>query len=56
MCIFNYGAGGKETKIKRLISDHFPPSKIFSDLMKIICKDNSYINDQGRFDNELVRK
>ncbi len=37
----------QEIKIKRLISDHFPPSKIFSDLMKIICKDNSYINDQG---------
>ena len=41
----------RETKIKRLISDHFPPSKLFSDLKNIILKDNSYIKDQG----DLIR-
>ena len=37
----------KETKIAKLISDHFPPSKLFSDLFKIIKFDNSYVYDQS---------
>ena len=40
-----------DAKIKRLISDHFPPSKLFSDLIKIVEKDNSFVKDQG----DLIR-
>mgnify|MGYP007000221785 CR=1 len=39
--------GEPETKIKRLISDHFPPSKLFADLINIVERDNSYVKDQG---------
>ena len=50
----NISPAEDETRIKKLKSNHLPPSTIFSHLQNILKVENSYLKDQSNLISEWL--